>query len=306
MGLTPLFVDKHATDGFQPSQVKARRKADFENVVDTCVMSPGMNLEYWDGWIPHGYIIHEKCRLLLDRLIPQAESNLELLLEICRDRYLKGDFDLDNLEILCKGRSTYLFFSQGPIDYKDVHLNDPLYIPAVRGIINHAMHVKRREQMKQKTRRWRRRDMCGSAGSHESMVSTRRRLIRNLSDDIVLTVLDQLDNPADLRHILPALNWTVPDTYWRGRLRNLCSKNGTPLLFEVTALTCKEDDMKEPDGSTANTRIHWKTLFLGMLRLMEEDLGVRNRMRIFRLIDKVRDCFESRERENQGVPQTAI
>lgn len=85
------------------------------------------------------------------------------------------------------------------------------------------------------------------------------------------------NNYADLQNVLVAFRWVMPETYWRRRLKTLISRNGTPLVFELTdALFDNKKKIAEPDDSPGNTQFRWKTLFLGTLRLMEEDPQMRN------------------------------
>lgn len=300
MGCVPLFIDKHATDGWSGREIEYEIPApNSESVVETRVLTPGMDPDEAASWMPHGYIIHENCRLLLDKLFPEAESDLELLLKICRERYSESGLGLSNLEHLREGGSTYYFFNDYPLEKyhrQGAHLCDPLDIPAADSLIQRALHDTRREETKRKTRRWRRRDTSDDAVGRGSMThrpDTQDLLGYGLPYDIILSVLDQVDNYADLQNVLAAFRWVMPETYWRQRLKTLASRNGTLLVFELTdALFDIKKNTGEPGDSSGTTQFRWKTLYLGTLRLMEEDPNMRNRARIFTLIDNIRDRFK--------------
>ena len=253
---------------------------------------------------PHGHVVHARCWMLIERMIgSEVENNLELLLEICRERFHENPYDIHEYQGLDMDTNTYEPTSQptlrwwnplGPVSpldpsrhHRDVQkdprqsipLRDPLDIPDIHKLIHHSAQNKVREITKRKTRRWSSMIMTcfSSSSSKEHARSIRYYQVIELPPELVMWVLDNLSHHTDIRNALIAFNWKVPDVYWKARVSN-------DLIFEL------QDEKERLED------LDWKFLSLGILELMEQP-NLRNRKRVLGLVDEIRRRFWERVAE---------
>ncbi|KAK2754248.1 hypothetical protein FQN54_007127 [Arachnomyces sp. PD_36] len=245
---------------------------------------------------PHGYIVHAHCWILIERMIgPEVENNLELFLEICRERFHENPYDIHEYRDLESSeptsQPTYRWWnplqSASSLDpsrhhpdvqkdpRKSIPLRDPLNTAEITTLINHSAQNKARETIKRKTRKW------SSTISDPSSSSTSGQAkspnfyqVTQLPCDIMLLILDNLSHHTDIRNALIAFDWSPPDIYWKSRVPK-------DLIFELQ------------DGNHWEDDLDWKFLGLGIVKLLEQP-SLRNRKRVLRLVDEIGRRFWER------------
>lgn len=133
-----------------------------------------------EGEYPGGYIVHSNCWTLLEWVLGrQAETNLELLLQVLRGRFDENPFNIDQYADGGDGTTPsrrwrypplMTTFKEGPIDKfygfnmkrnrqldervtRDiVSLRNPLRIAGLQEVLRKSVHNKSRSEMKRKTR----------------------------------------------------------------------------------------------------------------------------------------------------------
>lgn len=254
---------------------------------------------------PHGYVVHACCWTFVERMVgPEAEDNLELLLDICRERFHENPYDIHEYRDLRTdeptSQPTYRWWDPltlassldaGRHHHPDVQrdprqsipLRNPLDIPDIRRLIRHSAQNKARETTKRKTRRWSSMITASSSSSSSSTREEHPRSIRyyqvtELLPELVMMILDNLSRTADIRNAITAFHWQVPDVYWKARVPS-------DLVFELQE---EKERLDEFD---------WKFLGLGLLELMEQP-NLRNRKRVLGLVDEIRRRFWERSGVN--------
>lgn len=244
---------------------------------------------------PHGRVVHANCWMLIERTVgPEAEDNLELLLEICRERFHENPYDiheyreikgnmyeptseptrqwwnpLDPLSLLDPNRH-HPDIPEDP--RQSIPLRDPLNIPEIPRLIRFCAQNKARETTKRKTRKWSSDISCPSS-SRERIRSAQYYQVTQLPCDILFLVLDNLSRRADIRNAIMAFNWKVPDVYWKARVP-------TDIIFEL-------------EGQHLSDDFDWKCFGMGIVGLLEQP-NLRNRQRVLRLVDEIRRRFWER------------
>lgn len=185
---------------------------------------------------PRGHVVHSNCWTLIDRMIgPEAENNLELFLEICRERFHENPYDIHEYQDPESSAPT----SQPTLRWRDpfqlapvwlhsphpdvkqdpkqsIPLQDPLNVPDIDRLIRHSAQNKAREATKRKTRKWSSSSLVTDSLSPESKTRTRSAQyyrVTELSCEPIFSILDNLTCSTDIRNALMAFNWKIPEMY---------------------------------------------------------------------------------------------
>ncbi|KAL1967137.1 hypothetical protein VTN77DRAFT_3428 [Rasamsonia byssochlamydoides] len=248
---------------------------------------------------PCGYVIHERCWVLLTRILDPhlIEQHLGLLVQVFRQTW--GDYqvyELDGLicEILKWRKMEQLYgvdkLYRNPRKYMDLHANDPVQhlapIPdelrdsgklfALRDPLN---VVEVRDLIKQAVVKRRKRK---TGEKRSKSLSTRKPLNQDdnayndilLPVDIILTILDFLSYYKDIRNTLQALpSWgpMIPNLYWRSRFPK-------EVIFEYEEIASRDD-------------LDWQDLYFKAGDLLETSHGLRNRQRIMKVLEGIKALF---------------
>lgn len=248
---------------------------------------------------PRGHVVHSNCWTLIERLIgPEVENNLELFLEICRERFHEDPYNIHEYEKAEEGGPTSqpdlrwwdpfklappLWIYNPHPDVKEdpkqsVPLQDPLNTPDIQRLIRHSVQNKAREVTKRKTRRWSSSIAGSSPIPNERARSSQYHQVSELTSELVFMILDNLSCPTDIRNALIAFNWKIPEVYWKSRLP-------VNVIFEL-------QDGQRPDS------LDWKSLYLEFSDLVEKLPTVKNRKRVVELIDEIGRRFKRRMTES--------
>lgn len=293
----------HEKDSSNIHQPQLEGTDDYERLIFELNFFSCQNEENY----PHGHVVHAHCWTLIERIVGrEVEDNLELLLEICRERFHENPYDIHEYREV-KGDmhvptseptrqwwdpldSLALFDPFSLLDLDPQHpdvpetpresipLSDPLNTPEIPILIRHSAQNKAREATKRKTRRWSSGISCSSSSS-ERVRSTRYYQVTQLPCDLVFLVLDNLSRRADIRNAIMAFNWKFPDVYWKGRVP-------TDLIFELEGQQLRDD-------------FGWKFFGPGIAELLEQP-NLRNRKRVLRLVDEIRRRFWERMSESDS------
>lgn len=237
---------------------------------------------------PLGFILHAHCWTFLEQVIGREEDgDLEIILEICRERFYENPYDIheyNNIKWPVSYPSVGDWWKYwhsvkisaerhwGPEEVgKSISLMDPMDIFDIPKLIRHSAQNKARESTKRKTRKWS--SVISPSLSNRRKSSPYYR-VTQLPCDIVFLILDNLLCHADIYNALIAFNWKVPETYWKSRIPR-------KLVFELSAEHQRQDDLD------------WRFLFLGILKLLEQP-QLKNRKRVLGLVDEIGRRFEKR------------
>lgn len=89
--------------------------------------------------------------------------------------------------------------------------------------------------------------------------------------EIQVLTLNLLSNWPDINNALEAFSWQLPEFLWREWFPH-------DLIF---------DELDE----IPNYKIDWKTLYTGTMHLLNTSLAMRNRQRIVRVVNEIREDF---------------
>lgn len=246
-----------------------------------------------DSPYPHGYRVHMWCWSLIKKIIGEpAEQNLELLLETLGERWREDPFEVQGCtrkshgirelswctpELLTDQR-----FQKDRIGYTQaktfdqirridedvtkniISLRDPYKGSDIRKLISNCVLTRAREGMKRKTRRW-----CSKPSS------SAYRDPLGLPLDVEFLILDNLDY-KDIRSVLLAFGWQIPDSYWRTRYPR-------DIIHEL-------EEMRV----SSSTEIDWKSLCLTTEEMLETVPELQNRQRIFRILRGTKELFDAK------------
>jgi hypothetical protein len=203
---------------------------------------------------PHGHVIHANCWILVERRTGhEVENNLELFLEICRERFHENPYDIHeyrspktktNKPISKPTRRWRNPLEPAPgLDSSRHHPDIPddprqsiplralLNIPEIPRLIHHSAQNKAKEIIKRKPRKW----SSATFSSGEQRKSPWYYRVTQFPCEIVFLILDNLSRRADIRNALIAFNWKVPDMYWKARVPY-------DLVFELQDVRERFDD----------------------------------------------------------------
>ncbi|KAK2761137.1 hypothetical protein FQN54_001658 [Arachnomyces sp. PD_36] len=231
---------------------------------------------------PHGFPIHAYCWNVIDRIIgPAVEGELDLFVRILQEGWREHVFEVDSsIEHALEVDSSIepAFEVNSPIFTEDwwadqskshelipeslVGPADPGYIPELRNIVNRAVG---------ETARKRAADSCRDRGH------------LNLPLDVSLLILDCL-GPRDTRNALEGLGWSVPLSYWKSRCPPI-------IKYVYETKYAKQED------------IDWEFFYLEVEELFENKVpdGLRNRQRIFRMLEKTKESYFTRLAQKYGL-----
>ena len=138
---------------------------------------------------------------------------------------------------------------------------DPVDIPEVKRLV------------KLSTETTRCRDLCRRKEDLSSWSHPKRGQF--LALDVHCLILEFLDC-SDVGNYAKALEWSIPDHYWRHRAK------ASGLIFEY-------------DDTLEATTIDWMFLAKEVEQLPNSSVGMQNRLRILKVLRKVSDTFQSLE-----------
>ncbi|KAK2762697.1 hypothetical protein FQN54_000871 [Arachnomyces sp. PD_36] len=233
---------------------------------------------------PHGYVVHAQCWKLIERRVgAEVENNLELLLEICRERFHENPYDIHVYQefegyvlrpVSYPTRRWWLTTHCDEMDSRQsIPLRDPLDIPDIPRLIRHSAQNKAREATKRKTRNWSSATFGSSSSPNQLQRSPAYYRVTQLPGELIFLILDNLSRRADIHNAVMAFNWEIPEMYWKARV-------DTDLIFEL-------QDQQVP------SELDWKFLSLGIQKLFEQP-SLQNRKRVLRLIDEIGRRFLER------------
>jgi hypothetical protein len=137
-------------------------------------------------------------------------------------------------------------------------LIDPINVPAVWDLIAKSTELAPRKGIQRKTRK---------SSSLSGLVEHRR--IPDLPLDLQFLILDLLCH-SDISNLLQALEWRIPDSYWRSRIHGF--------IFEM-------------EGLASTVDIDWQFFSLKAEQLLESSEGLRNRQRILQKLKGTKTAF---------------
>ncbi|KAK2757026.1 hypothetical protein FQN54_004995 [Arachnomyces sp. PD_36] len=223
-----------------------------------------------------GYMVHAACWVLLDRVIGHSlvEANLRIFLNALKQfwkenstlwRYIPPDPCCSRLVIEEQQVGEHGQVKRCLEKAADVWEN-PLVVPEIRSLIDQAVrgHSKK--------------------GNHPPQLQQPAifDIPLEIAIMIVNTIYDDVDfgqaNIDDMRNMLMAFRWTLPDSYWQSR----CKKD---LIFEY-------EDLMNSD----NQLVDWQLICLGTEELFLKDGwyekgGLKNRHRTLSLLQGIRAVF---------------
>lgn len=224
----------------------------------------------WDdrnqNFYPHGFPVHAYCWRVIDQIIGSvAEEELDLFVQTLRERWQKRPFEVNRCVV------NRYWAGKDPeygvlIPQCLIATADPEDIPEMKDIVDRAIKETARKQERSK---------LGSRGHFD------------LPLDIQLLVIDYL-RPRDARNALAGLGWQVPLSYWRGR----CS-SAIKYIHEIEDAKSKEIDLEflyqevEELFSKNNKK--------------KASYGLKNRKRIFRILEGTKKLFFSRLAEKNSL-----
>ena len=203
---------------------------------------------------PHGFPVHAYCWSVVDQIIgPVAEEELDLFVQTLHKRWQKHPFEVDNC-VVNQNWSGQKFRSHGLIPECLIATADPGDIPEIKDIIRRAIEASICKRARSKLR---------SRGHFE------------LPLDVQFLIIDCL-RPRDARNALAGLGWQVPLSYWRSR----CSP-AIKYIHEIEEAKPEEIDQE--------------FLYQEIEELLENNAsyGLRNRQRIFRILEGTKKSFFS-------------
>lgn len=205
------------------------------------------------------HLLHAGCWDFIERVIGhQAEDRLDLLLQAMKDGWDKNSYDVQGL-ISHSGVEWVgdLILENMTHQYRLIPVTDPLEIPALQKLI--AKSVK------------------GAAGEPSSNITARPIAsiatsgLGTLPVEIQALILNLLPNWLDVNNTLEAFSISLPGFLWRDWFPR-------DLIF---------DELDQiPDY-----KIDWKTMYTGVMRLLNTSLGIKNRQRIVRVVKEIREDF---------------
>jgi hypothetical protein len=143
-------------------------------------------------------------------------------------------------------------------------LRNPIDIPAIQDLMQKSIKCRAGERMKRKRKRW-----CSHPLPIKHLESSLSSF--SLPLDIRYIILDHL-NHTDIRNVLVALGWQIPDQYWRVRFPK-------DIIWEIEELTAPPTD------------VAWQYLCLEAELLLESLDGLRNRQRIIQVLRGTKNLF---------------
>lgn len=218
--------------------------------------------------------MHAQCWTMIERIIgPFAEKELDQFLFALRLRFKSQPFEVRNCLAGASSKRTWVagrIQSKRSVTLTDeerlVPVSDPIDIPEIHKLIGESKKCRGchlRTGQEPLTR-----------SHHIPVVALSRPTPVRLPLDIQFLILDHLTQWPDTINALIAFHWQLPESYWRCRVPR-------KFIPETDDLFSKD----EVDG------IEWKHLCLGIERLLATSHGLKNRARIFRVLEETRNLF---------------
>lgn len=208
-----------------------------------------------------GYTIHAHCWILVNRVIGigLVETNLKIFVKAV-ERFWMENLELWNLDpfddesIPVPDRPVRAASSDEP----SATWGNPAIVPEIQGIIEQATRILHTH--------------CHSQRMWSSVVS-------QVPLEIAIQIADmaKLASITDMRNMLAAFEWRLPDSYWQ----SCCQMD---LIFEY-------DDLRK-----TNNPVDWQFLGLATGELLEDPKwynksGLRTRRRTFQLLGQIKSVF---------------
>ncbi|PGH27016.1 hypothetical protein AJ80_01201 [Polytolypa hystricis UAMH7299] len=225
--------------------------------------------------VPHAYLLHASCCALIRRTFgPCVEYHYDVLADALRKAWETFPFDIDHCirEQTQPSRLSWRSIHRKSVGKGEVYavdqvsaasdivtpITDPYDVPAVRDII---VESKRRGRCNNKER-WE---------TQPSKMSPASKL--NLPKDVLFSIFEWVHSVQDTHNAERAFDWRLSNVYWERRFPR-------DLLWEV-------DD----ESIRATDDVDWRYLCLKAEELKETSHAIKNRMRILRGMNKIRDEF---------------
>lgn len=238
-----------------------------------------------------GYMVHAHCWVLLDRVIGHAliKGNLKIFVDAIQNFWMKNralwnhmqfDYNYDDpfysarkhlretsqfTGCPCRGRPRIEHECEiDPIRYVDMTKN-PVIVPEIQSLINRAVRDHSKDDVLRRPQQ---------AIVFDIPLEIAMMTVNIMYNDIYYSQAS-ID---DLRNMLTAFRWKLPDSYWKRR----CKKD---LIFEV-------DDLIR----SRNQTIDWQFLCLGIEELLLTDGwydngGLKNCGRTLKLLKGLKGVF---------------
>lgn len=199
---------------------------------------------------PHGYAIHAQCWLLTEMVMGrEAEKYFNIFINTPLRKETVT-------EITCVDEEKHTLPSGKPrpnyVANDDLHQAAPANVPELEALITESHKVNRVTQTQ----------------THESKSIQYRILLQPL--EIQLLILDELCL-CDLQVVAQALDWVIPQSYWRTRIARFP-------YFGVSSL--------KPDS-----KFDWEFFGLRIGPLLQTSSGLQNRRRIFKILEDIKQSI---------------
>ncbi|KAL1970274.1 hypothetical protein VTN77DRAFT_5434 [Rasamsonia byssochlamydoides] len=236
-----------------------------------------------DDVYPHRYTIHAQCWELIEHSLysGKIEDHLDTLITTLRKRWKEQPFGLKDYYSIRDPEKPWIPNSLWPdggsrsAAYKRF-VADPINISELEDLI--VKSSRRRQRRRRKSQRYNNNNdkaIIPDFRQHQHLSTS------DLPQDIQFHILDQMCSP-EVENTIQGLGWSIPDYYWQVR---------TPLfIFEV----------KKSSSCPTPAPFDWQSFALGVEDLLRTSLGLQNRRRIFRILQRTKACFHMALRVKMG------
>lgn len=220
----------------------------FEEVKQVCFID-AMVIRYdtTRNLFPHGYAIHAQCWLLTEMVMGRETENY---FNVLINTPVRKEMIT---EIACVDEEKHTLPSgkrrPNYVPNDDLHRVAPADVPELEALITESHKINQVTQTQ----------------AHESKSIQYRILLQPL--EIQLLILDKLCL-CDLQVAAQALDWVIPQSYWRTRIARFS-------YFGVSSL--------KPDSN-----FDWEFFGLRIGPLLQTSSGLQNRRRIFKILEDIK------------------